>query len=76
MTQSLYVLERMPNSQWKLLTDEKRDWEIDFLQRHVLSGIDVAKKMQTSSRPSFDEFENGQYSFVTLYKFYRMVEDK
>ncbi len=70
----LYVLDRMPNSTWKLLEPDKRDWEIDFLQRHIVSDTNVAEKMQADSRPAFDQFEDGQYSFITLYKFYRMVK--
>ena len=73
MTEELYVLDRMPNSTWKLLEPEKSDWEIGFLQRHIVSDTNVAEKMQTDSRPAFEDFEDGQYSFVTLYKFYRMV---
>ncbi len=75
-TDKLYVLDRMPNSKWRLLEPDKRDWEIDFLQRHIISDTNVAEKMQDDSRPAFVDFENGQYSFITLYKFYRMVVGK
>ncbi len=73
MTSELHVLDRLPNATWKLLEPDKRDQEIDFLQRHIISDTNVAKKMQANSCSTFDQFENGQYSFITLYKFYRMV---
>ncbi len=73
MKGELYVLDRINNATWKLLEPDKRDWEIDFLQRHIVSDTNVAEKMQTDSRPAFNQFEYGQYSFITLYKFYRMV---
>ncbi len=76
MIQDLYVLDRISNATWQLLEPDKRDWEIDFLQRHIISDTNVAEKMQTDSRPTLEDFENGQYSFVTLYKFYRMVNPK
>ena len=76
METELYVLDRILNAKWKLLKPEKRDWEIDFLQRHIISDTNVARKMHADSRLAFEDFENGQYSFITMYKFYRMVIPK